>query len=191
MRLNVIWGVIGLLVCSLLLGCMSSVFTGATLFYQRKEVSHSLQNQYLGMQANNMLYRHQELFSGSHINVTSFNYDVLLVGQTPTAALKKQAETLIKNLAGIRRLFNLIEVKLSISQAQEIEDSWITTKIKSRIIANNDLNPSKFKVVTEDGVVYLLGDVEKDQAETVVDIARHTDGVIRVVRIFKYVGYVK
>ncbi len=67
-----------------------------------------------------------------------------------------------------------------------MEDNWITTKIRSKILADSTIDPNDFKVVTADQIVYLMGDVIPEQAAKVIHIARTCTGVKRVVKLFKY-----
>ena len=80
----------------------------------------------------------------------------------------------LAKVKGYRRLFN--QVGISPSASNSVQDSWITTKIRSQIFADGSIDPNAFKVVTSDKVVYLMGDVHREQAGKVINIARHTDG---------------
>jgi osmotically-inducible protein OsmY len=122
----------------------------------------------------------------SHIAVTCFNRVVLLTGQTVTPALRKQAEEIAHNTHGVKRVYNEVSVKGPSSSLTRASDSWITTKIKTQMLATQDLKSGSIKVITENGTVYLLGIVTRDQAETAVDIARQVSGVQKVVKMLQY-----
>ncbi|MBS0358379.1 MAG: BON domain-containing protein [Proteobacteria bacterium] len=125
-------------------------------------------------------------FKDSHIAVASFNRVVLLVGEVPQASLREQAEKLARQVPKIKAIYNEIKVKHPISALSEANDSWITTKIKTQMLATNDLKSGLIKVVTEDANVYLMGKVTHHQADIAVDIARQVSGVQRVVKVFEY-----
>lgn len=124
----------------------------------------------------------------SHIDVTVFNRIVLLTGETPDQSWRQQAESIAKSDPRVTRVYNQITIEGPTSSLTRASDSWITTKIKSQMLAMEDLktNSSSIKVVTENGVVYLMGMVTHQQADTAVDIARQVSGVQKVIKIFQY-----
>jgi len=129
-----------------------------------------------------------ELKDDSHIEVTVFNRTILLTGETPTPALRQQAEDLAKSAPNAGRVYNEISIQGPTSSLTRTSDSWITTKIKGQMLATEDLKSSSIKVLTENGTVYLMGIVKREQADIAVDIARQVAGVQKVVKIFQYVN---
>jgi len=121
-----------------------------------------------------------------HINVTCFNQIVLLTGETTTPTLRQDAENLARNADDVKRVYNEITIKGPTSTLTRTSDSWITAKIKSQMLATKDLQSGTIKVVTENGTVYLMGVVNRNQADMSVDIAREVDGVQKVMKIFQY-----
>ena len=122
----------------------------------------------------------------SHVSAISYNNRVLLVGQVPTEELRTALEAEVRKIGKIRQVHNEITLERPTSLKRRSTDSWITTKIKSEMAVTLDLNPTRVKVVTENGVVYLLGIVTPLEEEITVDISRHTKGVHKVVKIFEY-----
>ena len=122
----------------------------------------------------------------NHISVTTFNGVVLLAGETTTAALRDEAEQTAHATPNVTKVYNEIVIKGATSSLTRASDSWITTKIKTQMLATKDLQSGSIKVVTENGTVYLMGLVTQDQAEATVDIARKVSGVQKVVKIFQY-----
>ena len=175
------------LLCGLTLlgGCVSNILTGASLVYERHSIYKSLSDFQLAANANRALY-HDMVFKCAHcaIDLAVFNGDILLAGHVSSAELRQKAQERLVNLQGYRRLFNQLSVRKQPSNF--VEDSWITTKIRTSIIANAHINPKKFKVITADQIVYLMGDVIPQQATLVIDIARKSTGVKRVVKLLKY-----
>lgn len=127
-----------------------------------------------------------ELANDSHIEVTVFNRVVLLTGETPKPEWRQQAEALTKSVSGIGRVYNQISIQGPTSTLTRTSDSWITTKIKSEMLATENLKSGSIKVVTENGIVYLMGIVTRQQADTAADIARQVSGVQKVVKVFQY-----
>jgi osmotically-inducible protein OsmY len=87
----------------------------------------------------------------------------------------------------IKHLYNFVTVEESIPTSTILHDSWLTAKVKSQLLTSREVDASNIKVVSEDSTVYLLGLVDKEQAETITDITRKTAGVDRVVTMFEYV----
>jgi osmotically-inducible protein OsmY len=120
----------------------------------------------------------------THVNVTSFNRSVLLTGEVPEDARKADIEKLAQGAGNVRNIANELQVGAPSSLGARANDSYITTKVKGRILDSNKVNPIHVKVVTEAGVVYLMGIVTEQEAADAVDVARNTGGVVKVVRIF-------
>lgn len=175
----------------LLTGCIGPVMTGAQLYYERHELNQSMQNHHLSSNANLVLRQHKKALQGSRVVVIAFNHDLVVLGQARTRQLKAKISQWFKPLRGVRRLFNEMDIGRPISFGQRLQDGWITTKIRSQMLVIDDLNQKAFKIVTENGVVYILGDVKLAQAKLVVNIARHTMGVRKVIRILRYYRYVE
>jgi osmotically-inducible protein OsmY len=122
----------------------------------------------------------------AHVNVTSYNRNVLLTGEVPVAESKSKAENLVKEIPNTRSITNEITVGPKSSIGSRSNDSYITSKIKTKFVTESKFPANYVKVVTENGVVYLLGIVTKAEADAAVEIARNTDGVTKVVKVFEY-----
>lgn len=127
-----------------------------------------------------------QLNESSHINVTCFNQIVLLTGEANTAELRNRADQLAHSVPDVIKVYNQINIKGPSSALTRTSDTWITTKIKTEMLATQDLKSGSIKVVTENGCVYLMGIVTRDQADTAADIARQVSGVQKVVKMFQY-----
>lgn len=169
----------------LLSGCVTGIWTGANFIYDRHTVYNSLSDIDIYRIAHHALYKDKYFKCAEcHIDLAVFNGDVLLAGHVETAEMRDEAYRRVMASREYRRLFKYISIQPI--RTHIAKDTWITGKIRSRIIADAEINPRSFKVITSDQVVYLMGDVVPDQAEWVVNIARETDGVNKVVRLFKY-----
>ncbi|KTD11841.1 hemolysin, lipoprotein [Legionella gratiana] len=180
--------IVGILL--LLSGCISGLWTGATLVYDRHDVYKKLDDYSLFLKVNNAIMA-DNLFKNNQcvIDIAVFKGDILLVGHVPTPEMKKELRRRLAAVKGYRRLFNYVGVNSLLSNS--MEDSWITTKIRSQIFADGSIDPNAFKVVTSDRVVYLMGDVHGDQAVKVINISRTTADVVRVVKLLQYFTYQK
>ena len=128
-------------------------------------------------------------FGGNvHINVTSYNRNVLLTGEAPDAAAKAEIEKIVRQLANVRGVVNEIQIAGVSSYSARGNDSYLTSKVKARFIdIGGTFSINHVKVVSEGGVVYLLGMVTRKEADAAVEIARTTGGVQKVVRVFEYI----
>ena len=133
----------------------------------------------------NISAAHEEL-KNSHFSVTSYNGYVLIVGQAPSEERKQQASQVVKKIRGVRRIYNELEVAGNSSAMTRSSDTWITTKVKSALLADSNIEGGRIKVVTENGVVYLMGLVSHPEAERVTETTRSSAGVQKVVQLFEY-----
>jgi osmotically-inducible protein OsmY len=122
----------------------------------------------------------------THVNVTSFNRAVLLTGEVPDEARKAEIEKIALAIANVRGVTNELQLAGVSSLGARANDSFITSKIKARLLDSTKVNPVHVKVVTEAGVVYLLGLVTEQEANDAVEVARTTGGVRKVVKVFEY-----
>ena len=127
-------------------------------------------------------------FPGSHVNATSFNRRVLLTGEAPNEEAKKKAEEAVRRIENVREVTNELQVAGASSLASRGNDALVTSNVKARMVNNGRFSPSHVKVLTEQGVVYLMGLVTPAEGDAAVDIARNTAGVTRVVKVFEYVA---
>lgn len=169
-------------------GCIGGLWTGATMVYDRHNVYKKLDDYSLYLKINNAImvdntFKNNE----SVIDIAVFNGDVLVAGHVPTLEMQTELSRRLAKVTGCKRLFN--QVKVSTAESNSMQDSWITAKIRSQIFADDSIDPNAFKVVTSDRVVYLMGDVHQEQAERVINMARQTSDVVRVVKILKYFTY--
>jgi osmotically-inducible protein OsmY len=132
--------------------------------------------------------KHMETTLGesAHVNVTSYNRNVLLTGEVPDEAAKASAETFVKSIKNVRVITNEIVVGPKTSIRSRSNDTYLTSKVKTKFVTENQFPANVVKVVTENSVVYLLGIVNKTEADAATEIARNTDGVHKVVKVFEY-----
>ena len=122
----------------------------------------------------------------AHVNVTSYNRNILLTGEVPDASAKAKAELLIKEIENVRTITNEIAVGTKSSLSSRSNDTYLTSKVKTKFVTENKFSANHVKVVTENSVVYLLGIVTKAEADDATTIASNTDGVAKVVKVFEY-----
>jgi len=120
------------------------------------------------------------------VTASSYRGSVVLMGQATTDAERRSFESQAKDVPGIETIHNQIRVKEPLSVSAISKDSWITTKVKSALLANSELNGIKVKVITEDSEVFLLGLVSREHADIATEVARNISGVKQVIRAFEY-----
>jgi osmotically-inducible protein OsmY len=121
----------------------------------------------------------------AHVNVNSYNRQVLLTGEVPNEQARQQAEQIVSRVENVRGIFNELAVMGNTSLSQRSNDVLITGKVKASLVDAADLQVNAFKVVTERGIVYLMGRVTPREADRATQVARNVGGVQRVVRVFE------
>jgi osmotically-inducible protein OsmY len=131
------------------------------------------------------IHAQNDAYHDSHLVVVSYNGFVLLAGQVIDEALKSGTTAVARKVKGVRRIYNELEIGPPTSAMTRSSDAWITTRIKSILLSSSDIPGTQVKVLTENGVVYLMGLVSKKQSELISDEAATVSGVKRVVRLFE------
>ena len=120
-----------------------------------------------------------------HVNVTSYNGILLLTGEVPDAATKAALAELARTTDRVRRVHDEIAVRPPTPMSERTNDTYITSKVKARFVEQNKFSATHVKVVTERGIVYLMGLVRPDEADAAAQVAASTSGVARVVKLFE------
>ncbi len=125
----------------------------------------------------------------AHIDAVSYNGVVLLVGQVESEALKARATEIASQAsAKIKRIHNEMEVAGKTSLLSRSNDTWIATKVRTRMMANRDVPSDQVKIVAENGTVYLMGLISEMEGDNAANVARNVSGVSRVVKVFEYIN---
>ena len=187
--------IIGSLLTGSLSGCVGAVLVGgaaagAAVAHDRRSAGTIVDDQSIEMKISYDLENNASVPPSSHINVTSYNYAVLLTGEVPTEQVSELAENTARQTNKVDRVYNELAISPSSSLGSTSTDAWITTKVKAALVHVDGLpefDPSQVKVVTERGVVYLFGLLTPAEAEATTNTARRVDGVQKVVTLFEYV----
>ncbi len=176
----------------LLQGCVGVLLaggatTGVVVAKDRRTVTAQLDDQKIELNTRHELSERTDISRISHISINSNNGIVLLVGQTPYRKYSDEVRTMAERQNGVRKVYNEIKVAEPIGYDIRTNDSWITSKVRTRLIAEKNFDSSHIKVVTEDSQVFLMGMVTRDEGELAVEIARNVSGVTKVIRVFEYV----
>ncbi|HSH30309.1 MAG TPA: BON domain-containing protein [Thiohalobacter sp.] len=164
--------------------------TGVAVVHDRRTAGTVLEDQAIELKALSALRKDEELYKQSHLNVTSYNMMVLLSGETPTEGYKQQAGQIVGGVEKVRRVYNELRVAAPSSMMTRSSDTLITGKVKTslfRIKGMEGFDPTRVKVVTENGTVYLMGLLTRREGDAVAEQARSVGGVQRVVKLFEYI----
>ena len=123
-----------------------------------------------------------------HINVTSYNRQVLLSGEVPSAQDKQLVEQIVSRVDNVRNIVNELAVMGNASLTQRSSDSLVTGRVKAALVDAKDLFSNAFKVVTERGTTYIMGRVTEREAKRATQVVSSTSGVQKVVRIFDIIS---
>jgi len=123
-----------------------------------------------------------------HVNVTSYNRNVLISGEVPDEATKAQVERIVANILNVRTIYNELAIAGLSSMTARSNDTLITSNVKMRFVNDKRFSTNSIKVVTESNVVYLMGIVNSAEADAAAEVASGSKGVSRVVKLFEYVN---
>lgn len=176
-----------LLAAATLSGCAALVVGGAfgtaLVVTDRRTAGTQLEDQNIELKALTRI--RESVGDRGHINTTSYNRTVLLTGEVQSDADRSAVEQAIGRIENVRTMVNELAVTGASSITGRSNDSIVTSKIKASFIDAKDIQAGAFKVVTERGVVYLMGRVTEREANRATDIARGVSGVQKVVKVFE------
>ena len=170
--------------CALLVG--GAMVGGTMMMTDRRTSGAQVEDQ--GIELKSASRVREVLGSAGHVNVTSYNRQVLLTGEVATEADKAAIEAAIGRTENLRTIVNDLAVMSPSSIGGRSNDTLITSKVKASLVDAKDIISTAFKVVTERNVVYLLGRVTEREANRATDVARGVPGVEKVVRVLDVVS---
>ncbi len=178
------------LIAAALGGCAAAIVGGAVVggmvATDRRTTGAQVDDQNIELRAANNLSA--TFGDRAHLNVTSYNAQVLLTGEVPTAQDKQLAEQIVSRVPSVRAVVNELAVMPNATIEQRSSDSLITAQVKAAMVDSSDIFANLFKVVTERGTVYLMGRVTRKEADKATETVRGVGGVRRVVRVLEIVS---
>jgi len=173
-----------------LAGCFGAaavgVGTGTLVLLDRRNPETFVSDEAMDIRAANRI--NEKYGDKVHVNVTTYNHMMLLTGEVPTAAIKADAEKIASSVPNVKSISNELAIAGPAGFGGRGNDSYITSKVKARFVDADKFAANHVKVVTEAGVVFLLGLVTQAEANAAVEIARTTGGVQKVVRVFEIIS---
>ncbi len=178
---------LGATVLPALQGCFpvvaAGVGTGVMATLDRRSLGTQTEDESIEWKAGSRVG--DKLRDRGHFNFTSYNRKVLITGEVASEDYKAEAERIVGGIANVQGVYNELVVGPSSSLTDRSNDSFITSKVKSRSVDNGKFNPLHVKVVTEAGTVFLLGMLTQAEADAAIQVARTTSGVRKVIPLFE------
>ena len=171
--------------CAVVAG--AGVATGATAAHDRRTTGTFIDDELIEFKVLDKVRADEQLWQQTHLNATSFNNIVLLTGETPSEAYKASIGQLTAGIQKVRKVHNELSIAAPSSMLSRSGDTWITGKVKTQLLNAMSEKATRVKVVTEKGVVYLMGLVNHTDANQITEITRRVGGVERVVKLFEYI----
>lgn len=186
------WKIFIVLVLSLTLqGCLAGAFVAGSaatggLVTDPRLLDTIKADEQINFKLNRRLANDEVLASEAHISAVSYNRVVLLTGQAYDEELRRRAEQYASEIPEVKRVFNEVVLGIPTGLYQRTKDVAITSAVKTQMFAHRKLKSNNFKIVTENGVVFILGMATPKQANLAVSIARQSSGVKKVVKLIEY-----
>jgi len=182
----------GLLIAStiFLSGCVETLVATAVvatvdIIHDRRTPGAYFDDSGIEIQMRKFLHGSKRVRSQAHVNPTSLNGILLLTGETTSEQIKQEVATYANNIKGVRQVIDESRISGKTGLLSRTNDTWITSKVKTKLVLKMGTTANRIKVVSEFGQVYLMGLVTQAEADKATDIARSVGAVVRVVRAFE------
>ena len=177
-------------ICAGLTGCAEVIIgglaTGGVMANDKRTLGATVEDQQIEIAARKLARNHPEITQGLHISFISYNRVLLITGQVIDGTRKAQLDDLLRAIPNLRRIHNELMVAAPSSWPNRVSDSYLTAKVKSRLTLEKGIKTNRFKVVSENGRVFLLGLCSRKDGDHAALVARKTAGVQSVVTLYEY-----
>ena len=172
---------------ALVVGAGVAAGATATVAHDRRTTGVFIEDESIEQKALKSFSADKEIKDSSHINVTSYNTVVLITGETPSEDIRNRVVNIVREIPKVTHVYNELTIAAPSSWTSRSSDSLITSKVKTNLLTVDDFDGTRVKVVTDKGVVYLMGILTRPEADTATGEAQHTGGVQKVVKLFQYI----
>ena len=172
---------------ALVVGAGVAAGATATVAHDRRTTGVFIEDESIEQKALKSFSADKEIKDSSHINVTSYNTVVLITGETPNEDIRNRIVNIVREIPKVTHVYNELTIAAPSSWTSRSSDSLITSKVKTNLLTVDDFDGTRVKVVTDKGVVYLMGILTRPEADTATGEAQHTGGVQKVVKLFQYI----
>lgn len=159
--------------------------TGAAVTNDRRTTGTVIEDQAIERKARDFFKADGALAEQAHVNVTSYNQKVLLTGETATEELSKRAAEYVSRIAKVHHVYNELTIGSPTPATIRANDALLTTKVKAKLLSIKDISAFDVKVVTEAGVVYLMGLVDQTTGDAIAEAVAGVGGISKVVKLFE------
>ncbi|MBL4910273.1 MAG: divisome-associated lipoprotein YraP [Alteromonadaceae bacterium] len=171
-------------------GCVAAavvtVGAGVKMANDRRSIGNQIDDQTIELNAYTQLSENASLKDNTNIQVIAVNGTLLVIGQAPTVFLRDAVMKIINSIDGVSKIYNQIRIGSTTSILTKSHDAWLTSKVKVALLADDNIDGTNIKVITENAEVFLMGLVNTTEAAKAVNIARNISGVNRVLKAFEY-----
>jgi len=164
----------------------AATVTAIDVIHDRRTLGAYIDDSSIELNVRQYIWRNKDIRQQTHLSVTSMNGIVLLTGEALNPEVKNRVADYARTVEGVRQVIDETEIAGKTGFMSRTTDGWLTTKVKTTLYAKTGFDANRVKVVTERGTVYLMGVVSRAEASQAVEVVRHIDGVVRVVKVFEY-----
>lgn len=177
-----------LLIFTQLCGCIATAVVGGaalvgTSMHDRRSLGQQANDETFELKALQVIP--QKYHDNSHFNVTAYNGDILITGEAPDSASVKGIVAAVKTIPNVKRVYNELRIAKISTLAQRSNDSYITSKVKARLVDTKQVSANHIKVVTEHAEVFLMGLVSQTEATAAIEATRRVAGVVKVINLLE------
>jgi len=172
---------------AVVIGVTAAAGTTVAVVNDRRAPDILLDDETIERKAANRFYSDKEIKDSSHINVTSYNTYVLITGEAPSEDIRNRIVNLVSEIPKVTHVYNELTIAAPSSWTSRSSDSLITSKVKTKLLTVDGLDGLRVKVVTDKGIVYLMGILTRAEADIATGETQRTGGVQKVVKLFQYI----
>ena len=172
---------------AVVIGAGAAAGATATIAHDRRTTGVFIEDGAIEQKATKGFSADAEIKDSSHINVTSYNTVVLITVEAPSEDIRNRIVNIVREIPKVTHVYNEVTIAAPSSWTSRSSDSLITSKVKTNLLTLDDFDGTRVKVVTDKGVVYLMGIVTRAEADTATGETQHTGGVQKVVKLFQYI----
>ena len=177
-----------LLISTQLCGCVASAVIGGaavvgTSMHDRRSLGQQANDESFELKALQVIP--QKYHDNSHFNVTAYNSDILITGEAPNSESANGIAAAVKTIPNVKRVYNELRVAKISTLAERSKDSYITSKVKARLVDTPNVSANHIKVVTEHAEVFLMGLVTQAEATVAIEATRRVAGVAKVINLLE------
>jgi len=176
-----------LLLCSGCAEMVVGVATGTVIASDKRTLGATVEDQQIESSARRVLRGNPSIAGGNHMSFTSYNRVLLITGEVRDEKTRNKLDDLLRDIPNLRRIHNELTLAAPSSGMSRVSDTYLTAKVKTRLLLEKDLNANRFKIVSENGRLFMLGLCSRKDGAQAALVARKTAGVQSVITLFEYI----